>query len=235
MFQEALRSLFGKDQLTARAATGQVAPGAIPPAGTLAQRKPGKKEPPSLRSSRGLDQFFFNLRDMVGLSVLDCGGACEENINFLIDQGHKVYTEDLVRSLDEVFRDPSEQTNPDRVATFLAQNLRYPEAQFDGVLLWDSLQFMNPSLSAAVVDRLASVARPGACMLAFFPSSERATEAPSYTFRIADSKNVSVAERGVRPTGQMFNNRSLERLFGQFESVKFFLTKENLREVIIRR
>jgi hypothetical protein len=32
----------------------------------------------------------------------------------------------------------------------------------------------------------------------------------------------------------LFNNRSLEKLFGGFESVKFFLTKDRLREVIVK-
>ena len=54
-------------------------------------------------------------------------------------------------------------------------------------------------------------------------------------FRIVDNKTISVVDRGLRPTGQVFNNRTLEKLFGKFESVKFFLTRENLREVIVRR
>jgi hypothetical protein len=29
-------------------------------------------------------------------------------------------------------------------------------------------------------------------------------------------------------------SRSLEKLFGRFESVKFFLTRERLREVIVK-
>jgi hypothetical protein len=33
---------------------------------------------------------------------------------------------------------------------------------------------------------------------------------------------------------QLFNNRRLEKLFAQFSSVKFFLTRERLREVIIK-
>jgi hypothetical protein len=44
-----------------------------------------------------------------------------------------------------------------------------------------------------------------------------------------------LAERGMRASGQVFNNRNLEKLFGRFESVKFFLTKDSLREVIVRR
>jgi hypothetical protein len=39
----------------------------------------------------------------------------------------------------------------------------------------------------------------------------------------------------MRNQAQPFNNRNLERLFAKFDSVKFFLTREHLREVIIRR
>jgi lysyl-tRNA synthetase class 2 len=40
-------------------------------------------------------------------------------------------------------------------------------------------------------------------------------------------------QRGERL--QIFNNRSLEKLFQDFQSVKFFLTRDRLREVIVRR
>jgi len=33
---------------------------------------------------------------------------------------------------------------------------------------------------------------------------------------------------------QLFNNRALEKLFADFQSVKFFLTRERLREVLVR-
>ena len=58
---------------------------------------------------------------------------------------------------------------------------------------------------------------------------------PFYSFRIKDSQNLILAQRGTRKPAQIFNNRSLEKLFQKFESVKFFLTKEQLREVIVRR
>jgi hypothetical protein len=77
--------------------------------------------------------------------------------------------------------------------------------------------------------------QPKSYLLAFFTASERAQEAPSHSFRIVDNKTILLTERDVRPTGQVFNNRNLEKLFGKFESVKFFLTRENLREVIVRR
>jgi hypothetical protein len=103
------------------------------------------------------------------------------------------------------------------------------------VLLWDSLQFLSPALLNAVVERLYDLMKPSACLLAFFTAKEHATEAPSYAFRILDNKTILLSTRGHRPSGQVFNNRNLEKLFGKFDSVKFFLTRESLREVIVRR
>jgi hypothetical protein len=45
----------------------------------------------------------------------------------------------------------------------------------------------------------------------------------------------SVFCSGSRRPAQLFNNRTLEKLFQKFDSVKFFLTRENLREVIVKR
>src|SRR6266853_5198468 len=72
-------------------------------AASSADRRSIKTEGSPTRQSRGLEQFFFNIRDVVGLSILDCAGANQNNIDFLINLGHKVYSQDLVRNLDEAF------------------------------------------------------------------------------------------------------------------------------------
>jgi hypothetical protein len=71
-------------------------------------------------------------------------------------------------------------------------------------------------------------------MLAFFHSDDKLEEVPSYAFRIAHLNSLEVLQQGMRRPAQLYNNRSLEKLFGKFESVKFFLTRERLREVIIK-
>jgi hypothetical protein len=238
MLTDRLRSMFRREtepvSYGAQLAASQS--GAARPVSGLGNRKSAKKDMPLTRQCRGLEQFFYDIRDVVGLSVLDCAGANQDNIDFLINLGHKVYSQDLVRNLDEAFgADLAEQTNPSRIEYFLRQNFDYPAETLDGVLLWDSLQFMSPALLNATVDRLYEVMRPKSYLLAFFTATERALEAPSHSFRIADNKTIVLTERGSRPAGQVFNNRNLEKLFGKFESVKFFLTRENLREVIVRR
>ena len=239
MLSERLRSIFRKesDAVSHGAPLAASEAGAVRPMGADAPaNRKSQRNAPLMRQSRGLEQFFFNIRDVVGLSVLDCAGASQDNIDFLINLGHRVYSQDLVRNLDEAFGpDPADQLNPGRIDYFLRQNFDYPVETLDGVLLWDALQFMSPALLNATVERLYEVMRPKSYLLAFFTATEKAREVPSHSFRIADNKTIVLTERGIRPAGQIFNNRNLERLFGKFESVKFFLTRESLREVIVRR
>jgi hypothetical protein len=198
---------------------------------------PKDKEKIVQRQSRGLEQFFSYIRDQVGLSILALSGANQENVNFITNLGHKLYSEDCMRGLTDAFGDenPAEQANPGRIEYFLKHNLHYEEGQFDGVLVWDSLEYMAPPLLAATVDRLHHIVRARSYLLSFFHVEEKMGSVPRYSFRIHDFNSLVVAERGQRVPVQRFNNRSLEKLFGKFESVKFFLTREQLREVIIKR
>ena len=188
------------------------------------------------RPSRGLEEFFNYIRDQSGLTILDLGGATQRNVSFITGLGHRLYSEDFLRILSETFGmdDTADQSNPGRIDYFLRQALDYQEAQFDGVLAWDVLEYLAPALLHAVVERLHRIARPKSYMLAFFHSDDKLEAVPFYTFRIHGVNALEVTQHGVRRPAQLFNNRSLERLFGRFESVKFFLTRERLREVIIK-
>jgi hypothetical protein len=189
------------------------------------------------RQSRGLDQFFGSFRDQTGLSILDLGGACQENINLITSLGHKFYSEDFLRIFQETFgEDIADQSNPGRIDYFLRRSLDYADDQFDGVLAWDALEYMEPALLAATAERLLRIVRPKGYLLAIFHSAERKQTVPCYTFRIQDPRTLRVSRQGDRARSQqLFNNRSLEKMFQKFESVKFFLTRDNLREVIARK
>jgi hypothetical protein len=195
------------------------------------------EETATVRQSRGLEQFFSYIRGQVGLSILDLAGVNQENVNFITDLGHKLYSEDFLRSIRETFGngDVSEQASAGRIDYFLKSNLNYGDEQFDGVLVWDLLEYMGPPLLAATLDRLFRISRPKSYMLAFFHSDEKAVVVPYYSFRIQSVNKLLVSERGGRKPAQLFNNRGLEKLFQRFESVKFFLTRERLREVIVKK
>jgi len=198
----------------------------------------GRSFEPSVasRSSRGLEEFFVQIRDTSGLTILDLGGANQKNLSFIMDLGHRLCSEDFVRILNEAFgaEDGADQTNPGRIEYFLKQTLDYPPGHFDGVLIWDTLEYLNPVLLNAVVERLQHIVRPKAYMLAFFHSDDKLETVPNYAFRIQQVNSLEVTQQGARTPAQLYNNRSLEKLFSRFESVKFFLTRERLREIIIK-
>ncbi len=195
-----------------------------------------EKETQLERQSRGLEQFFFNIRGVEGLSILDLGGAVQENIEFIANLGHRITTQAFLQTLDQAFGQGSiTQTDPAQIEAFLAQQLSFPDQTFDGVLLWDTLQYMSPALLAATVEQLHRITRPGCYMLGFFNSDDKGLSSPNMKFRIAKTNTLHLSQRGQRNQAQPFNNRNLERLFVKFDSVKFFLTREHLREVIIRR
>jgi hypothetical protein len=188
------------------------------------------------RTSRGLEEFFGHIHGLSGLTLLDLGGATQQNVSFITDLGHRLYSENFLQILNESSgaEAVADQSNPGVIDHFLRQALDYPEGHFDGVLIWDVLEYLAPALLTAVVERLHKVVRPGSYQLAFFHADDKLEMVPHYTFRIQDVKSLQVLQQGSRRPVQLFNNRSLERLFSRSESVKFFLTKDRLREVVVR-
>ena len=190
------------------------------------------------RHSHGLDQFCASLEERPGLSILDLAGASQATVSFVTNYGHRLYSDDFIHQLDQCFSGGDfyeNQTNPLKAGKFLDSTLNFPEGHFDGALVWDTLQFLSAPLLSTVMGRLHRVLKPGACLLAFFHAEERPGTIPTYSYRISDHRSIMLVDRGRRRPAQFFNNRSLEKLFQEFQSVKFFLTRDHLREVIVRR
>jgi len=205
----------------------------------LPPKKSGAQPQPQNRPSNGLDQFFSSLHDQENLSILDFSGASQANISFITSLGHRIYSNDVLRTMEEAFGSGGDfvanQSDPERAAAFLRESLDFPERSFDGALIWDTLQFLSPPLLQDTVDRLARILRPQSSLLAFFQADEKAQSAPLYTYRIVEPKIMSLTPRNQARPVQYFNNRTLEKLFQKYNSVKFFLTRDHLREVIVRR
>jgi len=119
-----------------------------------------------------MDQFFSSLRGQEGLNILDFAGASQANITFITELGHRISSEDFVRSMELAFGSGPDfyenQSDPERAERFLNESLNFPPEHFDGVMIWDALQFLHPSLLQPTVDKLFEILRPNSLMLAFF-------------------------------------------------------------------
>ena len=199
-----------------------------------------KETPPTLtRHSSGFDQFCSMLRNAENLSILDMSGASQANISFVTAFGHRISSDDIVGTMQECFGDDffDNQQAASNAQRFLDQTLKFPDQFFDGALVWDALQFLTSPLLDQTVAQLLRVMRPCGAMLVFFNSDEKAKQIPVYNYRIQDQKTlvqIPRASAGYQRT-QFFNNRSIEKIFQSAASLKFFLTRDHLREVIVRR
>jgi SAM-dependent methyltransferase len=166
-------------------------------------------------------------------------GASQANISFITGLGHRISSDDIVGTMQDCFGEDflESQQAASAAQRFLDQTLTFPEAFFDGALVWDALQLLSSPLLEEVVEKLLRVMRPGGQMLVFFNADEKAKQIPVYNYRIQDQKTLLQIPRSGAgfQRSQFFNNRSLEKLFRKAASLKFFLTRDHLREVIVRR
>jgi SAM-dependent methyltransferase len=223
--------------------------------GSQGEKTPQNSQKLTRRSS-GLGELARVWDSESPLCVLDLGSTSAPNIRFFTERGHRIYSEDLlVASTEPQLITKDEQGNVALDSRkFLADNLLYPAAHFDVVLCWNLPDYLDEGLVRPVMGRLWSVLKPGGMLLAFFHTKDAGPDSPCYRFHILEKDNLEmqriVLKREARrgPTGavhtavadgfrlqRVFNNRHIETLFRDFASIKFFLARDNVREVLVVR
>src|SRR5260370_23167443 len=113
----------------------------------------------STRVSNGLKEFLWNLDGLGRGTLLDLGPAWQTTLNFFIERGFRVSSEDILRGWKAFLTEEETRLREDagvcetldmtpsgRATRFLAENLQYPRSSFDAVLLWDLLDYLEPML-----------------------------------------------------------------------------------------
>src|SRR2546429_8318187 len=183
----------------------------------------------STRVSNGLKEFLWNLDGLGRGTLLDLGPAWQTTLSFFIERGFRVSSEDILRGwkafLTEEERrlrdeaDASEtldMTSSGRATRFLAENLQYPRASFDAVLLWDLLDYLDPMLAKQTVANLTELLRPGGVILAMFHSKK---PEDFQRYRVADSNSLQgISSPGLLPAQKGYQNRAIQELFTRFRT-----------------
>lgn len=182
------------------------------------------------RRSYALEQITEYLRSFELGQVVDLGGACQNNIDYATGMGHRLYAEDILLTLGGWQGAAEAQQGGHALPSGC---LEFPRASVHVALCWDRLQFLEEAAAAALVERLQRIVAPGGLLLALF-YSEQGARAP-LACRVAGDSGLQIQPVGaVRPC-RGYSTRSIEKMFQQFDSLKFYLTRENLQEVIVRR
>jgi SAM-dependent methyltransferase len=192
----------------------------------------------STRQSRGWGDILAHLKAKDGLRVLDFGATSAPNINFLTALGHSVYMANVVQDaakgewlkpLDEGAK-PGAKPEFD-AERFAAANFDFSQREFDIILLWDTANYLPPNVVPALFGRLNRVLRPEGRLLAFFHGKIDAPGTAFSRYQLTDSPDLTVLSSGNYPVQAVYQTRQVEKFLEGYSSVRFFLGKDNVREV----
>jgi len=195
----------------------------------------------SNRVSNGLKEFLWNLDGLGRGTLLDMGPAWQTTLNFFIERGFRVTSDDLLHSWKDFLAEEEQLlkkaansaeaidvTATGRAVRFVQANLKYSPASFDAVLLWDALDYLEPAVAKQTVGCLTELLRPGGIVFAMFHSKKPES---FHRYRIADSSTLQViGATPPCPAQRVYQNREIQDLFGRFRTVKSFVGRDQLRE-----
>jgi hypothetical protein len=195
------------------------------------------------RVSNGLKELLWNLDGLGRGTLLDLGAAWQTTLGFFIERGFRVSSEDLLRAWKEFLAkeeaslreaatkpDSPDMTPQGRATRFLESNLQYPSASFDAVLMWDLLDYLEPSMAKQTVASVTELLRPGGVVFAMFHSKK---PEGFQRYRVADSNTLQVVATPVLcPAQRVYQNREIQDLFGRYRTMKSFVGRDQLRETL---
>ncbi len=213
----------------------------VPISAVGATRTP--ESPGSTRVSNGLKEFLWNLDGLGRGALLDLGPASQTTLNFFIERGFRVSSEDILRGWKAFLTEEEARLREDadacetldmtpsgRATRFLVGNLQYPRASFDAVLLWDLLDYLEPMLVKQMVANLTELLRPGGVILALFHSKK---PEGFQRYRVADSHTLQVISSAIIcPAQKVYQNREIQDLFARYRTMKSFVGRDQLRETL---
>jgi hypothetical protein len=203
----------------------------------------GQEQHVATRVSNGLKEFLWNLDGLGRGTLLDLGPAWQTTLNFFIERGFRVSSEDILRGwkgfLDEdearlredpTARETVDMTPEGRATRFLETNLKYPDASFDAVLLWDVFDYLDPAMTKQTIARMTELLRPAGIVFAMFHSKK---PEGFQRYRVADSNTLQVVPAGMVTPGQKpYQNREIQDLFRGYRTTKSFVGRDQLRETL---
>lgn len=198
------------------------------------------------RHSGGFKEFMRTLATREDMSVLDLGPTSAGNISLLTGRGYGVRTEDLLGAAsDPDLQVKGEDGNPSvDVDKFFKENLLFRGQIFDAVFFWDIADYLPEPLVKPVIEKIFCAMKPGGVLLAFFHTKDAGPNAPYSRYHIMGDDTLELQPMMVRNGSggsalvklqRVFNNRHIENLFRDYSSLKFFLARDNIREVLVVR
>ena len=184
--------------------------------------------------TKALSKFLAALRAREQPMLLDLGPVVGHNVTFFGENlGCKISIEDVAADIERHAR----EGKLDTLSAFFANRFRQPDATFDGILCWDTLDYLDKKAGQTLATQMARLLKPEGVLLAIFNASEPKPGPATYTKNIVvDASTLKQrsypATRGRQRT---ILNRDIIRMFEPLRVTEQFLLKTNVREVLFRK
>jgi hypothetical protein len=200
-------------------------------------------EQTTTRISNSLKDFLWQLEGLGRGTLLDLGPASQTTLSFFIERGFRVTSEDILRGWanfqaedakvdkDSMTADDYAERTPEwHAKKFLNDNLTYGPSTFDALLLWDILDYMEPTLAKLTVEHVTEMLRPGGVVLALFHSKK---PEGFHRYRVMDTNTLQILNaKTIVPAQKVYQNREIQDMFGRFRSMKSYIGRDQLRETL---
>jgi len=204
------------------------------------------------RVSNGLKELLGAMEGAERGEVLDLGPVSQATVDFFTSRGFRLHTEDLLRAWREFLSEELNRPARDarsaargagsaddgddpalRPSRFFARHLWFEPRKFHGVLLWDSLDYLDAAAGSALVARLAEILRPGGAALLHLHDK---TPERFWRYRVLDAQTLECVPATAPVVFQRpIPNREIMKLFHDFRTSKTFVGRDQIREVLFLR
>jgi cytoskeletal protein CcmA (bactofilin family) len=183
---------------------------------------------PVTHTSNVIRMFIKGFERQQDRQILDIGPVCSENINFLAQHVTRLYVCDMFLQLDQVRR-------KDFPISSLWQHLDYPPQSFDGILLWDLIDYFEDNEVSRLVELCIKMLRPGGLVMVF-SLGEQMTQTAVNTFVIGEGLRLDLrSQPHLDLHFHTRQNREVLSFFTPLTLVKSFIYHNGLRQFLFQR
>jgi len=182
--------------------------------------------------TKALHKFLASLQAAEGPLLLDLGPVVGSNVTFFGEQlGCRLRVEDIAKDIDRHVKDNTVEQLPE----FFAKRFKEAPGTVDGILCWDTLDYLDRPAAQALATALSKLLRPDGCLLGFF-STANSPERVYTKYVVVDESTLRCRTYPAsRPRQRSLLNGDIIKLFRDLRVTDSFLMKSKVREMLFRK
>lgn len=182
--------------------------------------------------TKALHKFLASLQISDGPLLLDLGPVVGSNVTFFGEQlGCRLRVEDVAKDIDRHVKDNTLEQLPE----FFATRFKEAPGTVDGILCWDTLDYLDRPAAQALATALSKLLRPDGCLLGFFSTANSPEQVYTKYVVVDESTLRCRTYPASRPRQRSLLNGDIIKLFKDLRVTDSFLMKSQVREMLFRK